>query len=309
MPNDNLPDNACDAYPAHTCSEAISCRGANCGAGEPFSKEGCLRSTCESDKDCGEKERCYRAEDFDGCESSNITCEDGEDGSCQCGQTDDCGGAYCIPEDEFPAQQCEGYPAHSCIATVDCASQPCGDLKPFTNKGCLRTSCTSDDDCASGQSCFKAEDWGECASSTIFCDEDETTLQCSCGSTDDCGGAYCVDTHAVPSICEQHTSADSCVANNHPESLYACAWLDAVQVDIKSKSCEATVPSGRCVAMYNVGDGCSENPNCGDYPRSYAQPGSEWILRNTADCGMEPLGWEQCAEGSSEPACLCACPE
>lgn len=93
----------CGHAPAHTCSKPINCVGwARCGGLERFDALGCQRSDCVNDSECAAGERCYRALDFGGCASSNVTCSDLGDGNCECVVTDDCAGSYCVPASEYP---------------------------------------------------------------------------------------------------------------------------------------------------------------------------------------------------------------
>jgi hypothetical protein len=83
----------------------ISCDDVECGGTSVFDADGCVRTACTSQPDaCGDGEFCYRAMDFGGCQSSAVGCVDDESTmSCQCGSLPDCGGAYCLPEADWPA--------------------------------------------------------------------------------------------------------------------------------------------------------------------------------------------------------------
>lgn len=83
-----------------------------------------------------------------------------------------------------------GNPKQTCFPAETCAGSPedlCGGLlTPFDARGCLRLACETDDDCRSGEVCYRPADAGDCWPSDYSCD-------CAgCRSSDDCGGAYCV---------------------------------------------------------------------------------------------------------------------
>jgi len=95
---------ACPANPDFTCAAPYSCAADECGGLEDrFDEDGCLRPSCGDDSECGGGEVCYRPADWGGCAGSVFACSD-MDGSCQCYGTDDCGGAYCVPESLAPAK-------------------------------------------------------------------------------------------------------------------------------------------------------------------------------------------------------------
>ena len=88
------------------CTFAIDCSAdfGACGSVEsPFDEQGCLRAHCFTDGECSDSEKCYRAEEFGGCYSSGPEYVD-VDGECQLlGADADCGGAYCVPAELYPA--------------------------------------------------------------------------------------------------------------------------------------------------------------------------------------------------------------
>jgi hypothetical protein len=74
----------------------------------------------------------------------------------------------------------------------------CGDVdSPFDEHGCLRPTCMSHEDCDGTDLCYRPLDFGGCASSDVFCDDDPT-YGCTCMSTPDCSGAYCVPEEIYP---------------------------------------------------------------------------------------------------------------
>ncbi len=93
----------CPAVPGFNCDGPVNCdQGYQCGElSSPFDADGCLRPSCESDEDCQAGDRCYIGYEFDDCLSSEVFC--GQEGDmCECGSSDDCGGAFCVPEDIYP---------------------------------------------------------------------------------------------------------------------------------------------------------------------------------------------------------------
>ncbi|MCB9751579.1 MAG: hypothetical protein H6713_16520 [Myxococcales bacterium] len=120
----------------------------------------------------------------------------------------DTAGAIC----DSPNQDCPVYP-------IDCEAVNCGAPDSyFDEDGCLRASCSSEDDCADGELCYGAILWGGCASSDIFCEDDPQTEQCACGSTDDCNGAFCIPSELYPDeqLIGPARVADSCAPNDGP---------------------------------------------------------------------------------------------
>lgn len=107
------------ANPLHGCSGPAEC-GETCGdLDSMFDENGCVRVACSPGADaCGDGEFCYRPQDYGGCQSSDLSCSE-SDGVCGCGFDDDCGGAYCVPEDIVFGGIVEG-PTEG-LVTSDCA--------------------------------------------------------------------------------------------------------------------------------------------------------------------------------------------
>jgi len=93
------------------CTNYPPC-GEECGEVQsPFDEDGCLRTSCHGDEECGAGERCFVGLDFGYCEPSTMTCDenlDGPDPGCSCGGTLDCNGGHCVPEALYPAPLEEG---------------------------------------------------------------------------------------------------------------------------------------------------------------------------------------------------------
>jgi hypothetical protein len=67
------------------------------------------------------------------------------------------------------------------------------DASPIDADGCMRVACTTDDQCAGNEFCFRPSADGGCYSSSADCNE-ETSDQhqvCVCSRNPDCGGGYC----------------------------------------------------------------------------------------------------------------------
>lgn len=131
------PGNCAMYSPCEVCGDLASA----------FDENGCLRTPCTRDTDCGMGPRCFIGADFDMCISSMGTCaDDPVSMTCQCEVHDDCGmGGWCVPEELYPplaagpagvlvvAQTCgpddgvltslRSYPVDT---VVDCAAPPAG---------------------------------------------------------------------------------------------------------------------------------------------------------------------------------------
>lgn len=91
------------ANPAQTCTIAYTCN-ADCGQGQPFDADGCLRTLCTNDDGCGGGERCMIPGYWgSGCMGSDFACAD-EAGACACDDGGGCDGGYCISEMQWPAE-------------------------------------------------------------------------------------------------------------------------------------------------------------------------------------------------------------
>ena len=89
----------CAGIDAHQCAGPVDC-GENCGALDSmFDEYGCVRQACSATSACDDGFFCYRPQDYDGCQSSDVGCVESSEGNCECGTLPDCGGAYCVPEE------------------------------------------------------------------------------------------------------------------------------------------------------------------------------------------------------------------
>lgn len=83
------------------CSAPVDC-GDACGTLDSFfDEEGCIRAPCSRHDDCDDGSVCYHPIDYGGCASSDVSCFEDENGTCQCGLDPDCGGSYCVPDEVF----------------------------------------------------------------------------------------------------------------------------------------------------------------------------------------------------------------
>jgi hypothetical protein len=99
------------------------------------------------------------------------------------------------------APRCPDVRAFQCAEPIDCPPGSCGDpLSPFDADGCMRPPCTMHEQCEPGLACVRAEDYGGCASSGLYCSDDPRVGQCLCVSTPDCGGGHCLPEDEVPPL-------------------------------------------------------------------------------------------------------------
>lgn len=111
----------CPQIPEFQCSTPPTCLE---GCGGPFSsfdEDGCLRPSCGGSDDCDAGQTCLFPQDYGGCASSGTFCSDGPDGECQCSSDPDCGGGYCLPDDEVPPLDCFGLPDEPSCVDANCS--------------------------------------------------------------------------------------------------------------------------------------------------------------------------------------------
>lgn len=119
---DTGPAPACPDDPAYQCTDPVDCSTGFCGT--PFSifdADGCLRPSCSLPQDCDPGFACLRSQDYGGCESSGLFCEDDRNGECICSSTPDCSGGHCLPDDEVPPLECFGLPDEPTCLDANCS--------------------------------------------------------------------------------------------------------------------------------------------------------------------------------------------
>jgi hypothetical protein len=128
-------------------------------------------------------------------------------------------------------------------------------------------------------------------------------------STDGAG-----DSGASAVQCADHATEESCYGHveGSPDGHHECAWAKVFTVPNDPEGCELGDPVGRCMDVWNTGDGCWAT-DCVTYPFVYfrATTGDELeIFAHEHDCNMEPDGWERCSFDGQHPppgACSCLC--
>lgn len=120
MPTTGSPG-LCETLPGFECSGPVDCDVRPCGGPlDQYDANGCLRPPCEGPDDCGAGEACFFPVELGGCASSQPICFE-EDGVCGCGGSQDCGGGYCLPEDEVPEASCFGLPDEGACLDAGCS--------------------------------------------------------------------------------------------------------------------------------------------------------------------------------------------
>jgi len=125
-----------------------------------------------------------------------------------------------------------------------CGDQGCGGLdSTFDEDGCLRQACQEHRQCADGELCYVALEFGGCAPSGVFCEDDAKTQSCSCGSNPDCGGGFCVPQELYPSaspLPDGVVFADRDCAPNDGPAFYL-QWGGFGECDRDERTLELTV--------------------------------------------------------------------
>jgi len=101
LPSDELATCGASA-PNASCSQADFCEAEGCGAdGDMFDQNGCRRTLCETDQDCGAGRHCYTTSpEVDGClANSNYACAPMGDDPCLCYANLICGlESHCVDD-------------------------------------------------------------------------------------------------------------------------------------------------------------------------------------------------------------------
>ena len=146
---------------APECVEHM-CRGDNrdCGSiSSIFDATGCYRSRCSGQQDCGSMEECREVE------YAPPSCGYVDESTCACGSS----GAIITESFCFPLadDQDKGATVRTCLPSIapGCVvdlcrkeNRDCGSASSvFDADGCYRRTCSSEDDCGSGEKCMKVD--------------------------------------------------------------------------------------------------------------------------------------------------------
>jgi hypothetical protein len=110
----------CEPTPLFSCSAPIDCGACPDDPMSPIDADGCLRPRCRRDLPCPDGMVCFAPLTWGGCAGSGMWCEDDRRGVCQCGGTDDCGGAWCLPEGQAPPDACPDFGGEEACAEAGC---------------------------------------------------------------------------------------------------------------------------------------------------------------------------------------------
>lgn len=210
---------------------------------------------------------------------------EGSDGSGSVGsETSDGSATTGLPE------LCADNPDFQCSAPIECGDSGCGgDFDHFDEDGCLRRTCTGPGDCDAGETCFFPADYGGCASSGIFCSDQDGV--CQCGGDADCGGGYCMPEGQVPSAqCFGQPDEGAC-------SAVGCNFFQTTIVI--TDACECITDQPMCVWFPDDEIGGASAPNFfwHEDTMTVAMFGKDWFTL--------PAGWRPCSDPGAPPACGC----
>jgi len=123
----------------------------------------------------------------------------------------------------------------------------CGTLDSlFDENGCVRQECGDDDACADDERCYRAIEFGGCAPSGVFCEDDPELQTCLCGSNPECGGGFCVPQELYPAASPLPGGvvfADAACAPNDGAAIYL-QWGGFGACDLDERILELTVFEG-----------------------------------------------------------------
>lgn len=142
------PSECVHAWKADCQQPLADCEALKCGdLYSEWAADGTLRSDCDLDDcPCPSGQTCFQPQWWGGCTPTNLICSDGDDdGLCNgCGGSEDCGGAYCVPDEIAPNPACPtAQDEQSCLAAgcgaftlgrsleLNGDTCVCGDLLPF----------------------------------------------------------------------------------------------------------------------------------------------------------------------------------
>jgi len=116
------------------CSTPVDCQRQACGAlGSWFDASGCLRAPCSLKGTCAAPDEvCFQPAEWGLCASSGVSCED-VGGQCECSSDDDCGGEFCVPDDQAPPALCNALEGGPECSDAGCASA--ANVRPIVAAG------------------------------------------------------------------------------------------------------------------------------------------------------------------------------
>lgn len=125
---------SCPMVDGFACEAPIDCSSLLCGgANSQFDEDGCLRPSCEGPRDCADGELCHAPQDWGGCASSGLSCQDDPELGCTCVGKPDCGGRFCVPAELVPPTDCNALPD-----ALECLDAGCGPFvtgRPISDAG------------------------------------------------------------------------------------------------------------------------------------------------------------------------------
>lgn len=135
----------------------------------------------------------------------------------------------------------------NCAMYPACERGECGTLEStFDENGCVRQECQDDDACADDERCYRAIEFGGCAPSGVFCEDDEKTELCLCGSLPECGGGFCVPEELYPAAAPFPRGivyAQATCAPDDGQAVYF-QWGGFAACDLDERLVEITVFEG-----------------------------------------------------------------
>jgi hypothetical protein len=196
---------------------------------------------------------------------------------------------------DLPPPTCPDTPGFACSAPLDCEPGVCGGtFSQFDENGCLRRSCGDDGDCEGGEVCFRPQDFGGCASSDVFCD-DNAQGECVCGGNPDCSGSYCLPPELVPpSNCAEILGEDECIDAGCSGFVLGRPILES------DNACLCDLDEPYCLWSPTGLDGVQQNT-------PYVRLADQHVVVFETRFDTDPIGWTPCDVAPfPPPECQCA---
>ncbi len=193
------------------------------------------------------------------------------------------------------AGTCPIVPTSSCAEPFDCEAVSCGAFDSWIDPdGCVRAPCSTKGTCPDNGICFEPRAWGGCTPSAQTCQDRDGA--CTCTSTPDCGGTFCVpDGQAPPTACYDLDTEESCIDSG-------CGpFLEGRPVVTAGAGCLCDLAQSYCVWVR------ADATVTAAQPTAYANlvDGSVVVFDDAYD--PPPAGYEPCAsQAFPSPECLCA---